>query len=147
MFIFWFQIISDCLLVFLLVSLSWLSLRICFILPLLPVTEVWWQTRLCLFEKTSAWPFHSWRFEPRSSIYVLFWDVPCSVLLDKNIIGTKWIFICLSLGCCLHLTPGFQFDYVFDWTILKYQQSQSATAPARAIVSAITCYLTVLADW
>jgi hypothetical protein len=24
---------------------------------------------------------------------------------------------------------GFQFDYVFDWTILKYQQSQIATAP------------------
>ncbi|KAL5999591.1 hypothetical protein ACLOJK_037876 [Asimina triloba] len=26
---------------------------------------------------------------------------------------------------------GFQFDYVFDWTILKYQQSQIATAPPR----------------
>jgi len=39
------------------------------------------------------------------------------------------------LGFCLLLAPGFQFDYVFDWTILKYQQSQSATAPARAIVS------------
>lgn len=32
------------------------------------------------------------------------------------------------------LTSGFQFDYVFDWTILKYQQSQVST-PARAIVS------------
>lgn len=30
---------------------------------------------------------------------------------------------------------GFQFDYVFDWTILKYQQSQIATAPPRAVVS------------
>ena len=28
---------------------------------------------------------------------------------------------------------GFQFDYVFDWTILKYQQSQIATAPPRAV--------------
>lgn len=33
--------------------------------------------------------------------------------------------------------PGFQFDYVFDWTILKYQQSQMATPPSRALVSDI----------
>uniref|UniRef100_A0A368UIV2 non-specific serine/threonine protein kinase n=1 Tax=Glycine max TaxID=3847 RepID=A0A368UIV2_SOYBN len=33
----------------------------------------------------------------------------------------------------LFIREGFQFDYVFDWTILKYQQSSSATAPARAI--------------
>ncbi|KAH1209412.1 Casein kinase 1-like protein 1 [Glycine max] len=31
------------------------------------------------------------------------------------------------------LCRGFQFDYVFDWTILKYQQSQLAAPPARAI--------------
>lgn len=30
----------------------------------------------------------------------------------------------------LFIREGFQFDYVFDWTILKYQQSQLAT-PAR----------------
>jgi casein kinase 1 len=30
---------------------------------------------------------------------------------------------------------GFQFDYVFDWTILKYQQSQLANPPTRGIVS------------
>jgi len=33
------------------------------------------------------------------------------------------------------LWTGFQFDYVFDWTILKYQQSQLAAPPARAVVS------------
>jgi hypothetical protein len=33
------------------------------------------------------------------------------------------------------LRIGFQFDYVFDWTILKYQQSQIATVPPRAVVS------------
>lgn len=32
----------------------------------------------------------------------------------------------------LFIREGFQFDYVFDWTILKYQQSQLAT-PARAV--------------
>ncbi|KAF9617709.1 hypothetical protein IFM89_038209 [Coptis chinensis] len=32
----------------------------------------------------------------------------------------------------LFIREGFQFDYVFDWTILKYQQSQIAT-PARAL--------------
>jgi casein kinase 1 len=37
----------------------------------------------------------------------------------------------------LFIREGFQFDYVFDWTILKYQQSQIATAggPQRANVS------------
>ncbi|KAH9801508.1 protein kinase domain-containing protein [Citrus sinensis] len=34
----------------------------------------------------------------------------------------------------LFIREGFQFDYVFDWTILKYQQSQLATPPARALV-------------
>ncbi|KAI5415210.1 Casein kinase 1-like protein 1, variant 2 [Lathyrus oleraceus] len=34
----------------------------------------------------------------------------------------------------LFIREGFQFDYVFDWTILKYQQSQLATPPARAII-------------
>ncbi|KAK9275098.1 hypothetical protein L1049_022357 [Liquidambar formosana] len=33
----------------------------------------------------------------------------------------------------LFIREGFQFDYVFDWTILKYQQSQLATPPARAL--------------
>ncbi|RZS11711.1 hypothetical protein BHM03_00043077 [Ensete ventricosum] len=35
----------------------------------------------------------------------------------------------------LFIREGFQFDYVFDWTILKYQQSQMAGAPPRAIGS------------
>jgi len=33
----------------------------------------------------------------------------------------------------LFIREGFQFDYVFDWTILKYQQSQLATPPARPL--------------
>ncbi|GMY34627.1 casein kinase 1-like protein 2 [Fagus crenata] len=33
----------------------------------------------------------------------------------------------------LFIHEGFQFDYVFDWTILKYQQSQIATPPTRAL--------------
>ncbi|XVF86834.1 hypothetical protein PTKIN_Ptkin18bG0074300 [Pterospermum kingtungense] len=32
----------------------------------------------------------------------------------------------------LFIREGFQFDYVFDWTILKYQQSQIANPPSRA---------------
>ncbi|KAL2516367.1 casein kinase 1-like protein 2 [Forsythia ovata] len=36
-------------------------------------------------------------------------------------------------------TPaGFQFDYVFDWTILKYQHSQLANPPSRALGAAGT---------
>eukprot|EP00475_Leptophrys_vorax_P028129 TRINITY_DN4051_c0_g1_i1.p1 TRINITY_DN4051_c0_g1~~TRINITY_DN4051_c0_g1_i1.p1 ORF type:complete len:438 (-),score=20.98 TRINITY_DN4051_c0_g1_i1:479-1792(-) len=37
----------------------------------------------------------------------------------------------------LFIREGFQFDYVFDWTILKYQQSQaSAAAPQRLLANA-----------
>ncbi|KAH9535142.1 hypothetical protein CY35_17G038000 [Sphagnum magellanicum] len=32
----------------------------------------------------------------------------------------------------LFIREGFQFDYVFDWTLLKYQQSRSPGAPERA---------------
>ncbi|XP_009764702.1 casein kinase 1-like protein 2 [Nicotiana sylvestris] len=33
----------------------------------------------------------------------------------------------------LFIREGFQFDYVFDWTILKYQQSQIAAPPSRPL--------------
>lgn len=33
----------------------------------------------------------------------------------------------------LFIREGFQFDYVFDWTILKYQQSQIVAPPPRAL--------------
>lgn len=29
---------------------------------------------------------------------------------------------------------GFEFDYVFDWTILKYQQAQIEAPPSRSLV-------------
>ncbi|KAL6881956.1 hypothetical protein ACP4OV_011428 [Aristida adscensionis] len=36
----------------------------------------------------------------------------------------------------LFIREGFQFDYVFDWTILKYQQAQMTSVPPRAIAAA-----------
>lgn len=41
----------------------------------------------------------------------------------------------ISMILLLHVFIGFQFDYVFDWTILKYQQSQIAAPPTRGLVS------------
>ncbi|XP_047944362.1 casein kinase 1-like protein 2 isoform X2 [Salvia hispanica] len=38
----------------------------------------------------------------------------------------------------LFIREGFQFDYVFDWTILKYQQSQLANPPSRTLGAAGT---------
>ncbi|KAK1414235.1 hypothetical protein QVD17_29977 [Tagetes erecta] len=35
----------------------------------------------------------------------------------------------------LFIREGFQFDYVFDWTILKYQQSQLANPPSHALAN------------
>ncbi|KZV29653.1 pentatricopeptide repeat-containing protein-like [Dorcoceras hygrometricum] len=40
----------------------------------------------------------------------------------------------------LFIREGFQFDYVFDWTILKYQQSQMAAPPSRALLSSSTFF-------
>ncbi|VVB11468.1 unnamed protein product [Arabis nemorensis] len=37
----------------------------------------------------------------------------------------------------LFIREGFQFDYVFDWTILKYQQSQLTAPPSRALNPAV----------
>ncbi|TVU34171.1 hypothetical protein EJB05_16001 [Eragrostis curvula] len=36
----------------------------------------------------------------------------------------------------LFIREGFQFDYVFDWTILKYQNSQMSSVPPRAMATA-----------
>jgi len=36
----------------------------------------------------------------------------------------------------LFIREGFQFDYVFDWTILKYQQSQISGVPSRTLGAA-----------
>ncbi|CAI0627943.1 unnamed protein product [Linum tenue] len=37
----------------------------------------------------------------------------------------------------LFIREGFQFDYVFDWTILKYQQAQLANPPARGLAPGV----------
>lgn len=34
---------------------------------------------------------------------------------------------------------GYKFDYVFDWTILKYQQSQKSRAQPHISVSIFVC--------
>jgi hypothetical protein len=47
------------------------------------------------------------------------------------------------LAFAYYLT-GFQFDYVFDWTILKYQQSQIGGAPSRTLVYSTICYSLLL---
>jgi hypothetical protein len=55
-------------------------------------------------------------------------------MLDFRGTGQKFTPVFLS-SSALSVSTGFQFDYVFDWTILKYQQSQIPGAPARANVS------------
>eukprot|EP00252_Welwitschia_mirabilis_P023599 TRINITY_DN671_c0_g1_i2.p1 TRINITY_DN671_c0_g1~~TRINITY_DN671_c0_g1_i2.p1 ORF type:complete len:367 (+),score=56.53 TRINITY_DN671_c0_g1_i2:671-1771(+) len=36
----------------------------------------------------------------------------------------------------LFIREGFQFDYVFDWNVLKYQQAQMANPPHKALIAA-----------
>ncbi|CAH8379775.1 unnamed protein product [Eruca vesicaria subsp. sativa] len=38
------------------------------------------------------------------------------------------------LFCDLFIRQGFQFDYVFDWTVLKYQESQRSSSSSRRLV-------------
>ncbi|CAI5465352.1 unnamed protein product [Closterium sp. Yama58-4] len=46
----------------------------------------------------------------------------------------------------LFIREGFQFDYVFDWTILKYQQSQASVAPQRLLANAAVAPAPVAAN-
>lgn len=41
----------------------------------------------------------------------------------------------LSLWCLILENAGYEFDYIFDWTIIKYQQAQKNRAQARSHVS------------
>nr|GMD30496.1 casein kinase 1-like protein 2 isoform X2 [Ipomoea batatas] len=41
----------------------------------------------------------------------------------------------------LFIREGFQFDYVFDWTILKHQQSQLSSPPSHGHVSSLGQFL------
>ncbi|KAJ6327627.1 hypothetical protein OIU78_014485 [Salix suchowensis] len=47
----------------------------------------------------------------------------------------------------LFIREGFQFDYVFDWTILKYQQSQIANPPTRTPVLSNSNFLPPSGSW
>lgn len=66
-------------------------------------------------------------FERVGFLFICYQIKFCIATLKKNYFSdtSHWIFFCV----------GFQFDYVFDWTILKYQQSQMTSVPPRAIVS------------
>jgi hypothetical protein len=102
-------------------SMPWVSYRVCIIFPLLPFTAIWWQAWLFLPQAIIPWPFYPWRSVP---LLAFTW------IHQYSFQGKK----------CGHVHywnsfAGFQFDYVFDWTILKYQQAQIATAPPRAVVS------------
>ena len=107
--------------------MPWLSDRVCIVLPLLSFATIWGQTRLCLSKENIPRPLYPWRFVP--------------ILANnskKNFHDTDGKCINISF---FHLLIGFQFDYVFDWTILKYQQSQIAAPPTRGLVSSIYVFL------
>ena len=49
---------------------------------------------------------------------LLFWVIP-----------TQWTFVYSSSGYWHQYAVGYQFDYVFDWTVLKYPQIGSSARP------------------
>ena len=87
-------------------------------------------------------------------IHAFNWGLYAMITLEKHNITSEvvlvfilclfvntllsWILLVLftDIVACLSSPIGFQFDYVFDWTILKYQQSQIAGAPSRTLVNA-----------
>ncbi|KAE8656242.1 Casein kinase I isoform delta [Hibiscus syriacus] len=54
------------------------------------------------------------------------------LISDACSVNYSFVKLLLKLSAFL-LNSGFQVDYVFDWTILKYQQSQTSNPPARAL--------------
>lgn len=57
----------------------------------------------------------------------------CTFLL----ISTVLIYFELFGGSCWTMA-GYEFDYIFDWTIIKYQQAQKNRTQARLSVSVFT---------
>jgi hypothetical protein len=107
--------------------LSWISYRICLLLSLLPLTTFRRCTRLSISEEIVQRPFYS-----RRLVYCFIFVNTLNVLLrTKQRVRVSVLQVLKYVSHC----AGFQFDYVFDWTILKYQQSQMTSAPPRAIVS------------
>uniref|UniRef100_A0A453EI78 Uncharacterized protein n=1 Tax=Aegilops tauschii subsp. strangulata TaxID=200361 RepID=A0A453EI78_AEGTS len=46
------------------------------------------------------------------------------------------------IQCSAHLATGYDFDYVFDWTVLKYKQGQKTQhVPGATITRAIPTHL------
>jgi hypothetical protein len=140
-------------------SLQVIPIRICILLPLLPLPPIWWQARLCLFEENFPWSLHSWGYTPKCWAFEFLGSVSLSIQIvycAPKSVGPfheelfLWDFQlvlshegCLSrhqgvdhifIKALLQFGAGFQFDYVFDWTILKYQQSQSTGGPQRTSV-------------
>jgi len=90
--------------------------RVYFLLSLLPFIAVWRQAWLFLPEKTIPRSLHSGRYD--------FWNnsFPCDHVPSLVIFywGRPVAPVCNVLT-----NAGYQFDYVFDWTILKYPQISS----------------------
>jgi hypothetical protein len=65
-------------------------------------------------------------------------------LFVSTLLSCILLLLFTDIVACLSSHIGFQFDYVFDWTILKYQQSQIAGAPSRTLVNSTSDYLLLL---
>lgn len=94
----------------------------------------WWKFCCLNSEVHSSLSSHFW---------FLKWGLPsissqCGSLWSELICHISISFTTLSFGLTLFglpLNAGFEFDYIFDWTIIKYQQSQRTKAQPRVSVS------------
>lgn len=92
----------------------------------------------CLLEKVidyvnlscSYFPLHSMAYQVSY----------CGHTVNLNVLSLGVIFTLL-----FPYPTGFEFDYIFDWTILKYQQTQKTKTPAQSSVSFFTmCFSSVI---
>jgi hypothetical protein len=60
-------------------SLQVIPIRICILLPLLPLPPIWWQARLCLFEENFPWSLHSWGYTPKCWAFEFLGSVSLSI--------------------------------------------------------------------
>lgn len=112
-------------------QISLLCLCLCVCLCLLLIKKTYGQVlcKSCPVAFASYFNYcHSLRFEQRPDyafVKRLFRDLFTSQgILSNTMHGVSKFFLLFKTNTFRHFSTGYEFDYVFDWTVLRYKQDQ-----------------------